>query len=430
MRRCVVSLAFLVTTACAACANRATVTVLGLAAQGDATRVEAIQLSNRLVTLLKSVGQLEVMPRLDANRYLAAAGLGVANGAWTYNSATRAGRALGLDYVVFGSISRQNDVYRLTTAAVSIRDTDAKREQTTVCSGDWQALFEESPIANLHGLPGVSPDEPDNGNPADAEEGAAQADTRAGMPQAVPRSARNDTPGHVIPGQARNRLARKSAGAVLAKHLYVGVRSTFTELESPNRKSFLGTIDRLDETHNIAPIRVCVGWQINPWWGVEGSMDELTAWANTRPNGFADGSYEITSHILVLTGRVPNWSRFAPGLGVGVGFYDGEFNTQDWWQYGYHTPTQWTDAGSPLVPQGGITQEITLKDSFGAVVQGGCEFAIVSHLSVEFLVRYTYLEMKSNHKVYLNGQELFANTKRKRLPFSHTTFGLGARYTF
>ena len=124
----------------------------------------------------------------------------------------------------------------------------------------------------------------------------------------------------------------------LQYRLEIGVRATyFTLMETSNPEGFVGSITQLEADQSSFPFHLFFIYNVNAWWGVELTFDDIRAAARNGWNGDSDGTYRLRGPVLSVFGRYPNASRWTPYAGLGFGYFSGTFEDEAWWGNHYQS---------------------------------------------------------------------------------------------
>jgi hypothetical protein len=249
---------------------------------------------------------------------------------------------------------------------------------------------------------------------------------------------------------ARTRFQRKTGGArvepdepgfefpwFIHDHLEIGARMTSLSLDTTSG-TFIGTINRLEEDDGYAPMAFLTVLVV-PYVGIDLTWDEVEAVtrAYSHPTD-SDGTVVMDGPILSALVRYPfdvelrgRKRTIAPYAGFGLAFLSTDFEAAPWWHYGSSSSEEydrWVASGSPQSEGDQYTRTITVTDDRGRVFSLGCSIQIWDGLSVD--LHYRTVDASTDAvfvRAYSNGN---SETVYGHFPLSHTSYGLGIKYSF
>jgi len=217
----------------------------------------------------------------------------------------------------------------------------------------------------------------------------------------------------------------------LAEHVEIGSRWTHFSLHDDKRTpedtngngeidddellavSFLGSIIELDPQNSDRLDRLFLQWSVNRYWGFELTYDEIRAKTYTFWDGHTDGTFELQGPILTVYGEVTMWNRITPRAGVGVAFFDGNFDHDPLWRHA-----------------AGLLQTMDTENSTGIVYLLGCEIALNAHWALDLYARHTDAHIDAHYTIAWEDGTVFDDRGVTRFPMTNRAFGLGLVYSF
>lgn len=168
-----------------------------------------------------------------------------------------------------------------------------------------------------------------------------------------------------------------AGGGSALKGLEVGTRILHIQLREDSRgtgtptreDNFLGSIDRLEEEQNYAPVRAYLQYFVNDYIGAGISYD--TVEADARDANASDGILEFSGPILYVVGRLPTEYYWTPFVELGVAFYNASFSEDE----------EWADTGTFE------RRYMEVEDSEALVVAVGCDYNFTENLSANVYAR-------------------------------------------
>ena len=465
--------------------SRPTCVVLSFASGRQADASEAAMLANRFAVRLDQAGPYHVLPRVQTNRQLAQAKVARVRYATQAEYALAVGRALGVDYVVFGAADRAEKGLLLSTSLADV--AAGKVIRTAVTAGDepLAAFGGDVCLANLSNLldvdlrqaaskplPAVEMTvgpEPASPTPVPRPEAprpeAVVPETppaaAAAEPQPTPEPPKGQPPPERVPKPSVEPPPRNAAPVerddsapsdefaefrdVLAGRLSVGARITDVTLTDDRKTYFLGLINRLDGEDDYAPWNLFVQAFAFEHVGAELGWVKVEAAAVVEtggPDQHTDGVVSADGPVLFLVGRArldelmdlfaepgvwdyPWASRVTPYAGVGMAFLSGSFDPEAWYSYDYPSKEEWIAAGKPMDPQYKDFRQIEVDDGTGLAFTLGSGVNLAGGLGLDLNFRYIGADLDAVHN-YPHDTFRFAGS----FDLSHYALGLGARYDF
>lgn len=408
----------------------------------------------RFDAALRREGAFEVMTRGEVGRRLAIRKHDPAKYSSGGAAALGAGVALGVDYVIFGTVEQKGNRWYLETSLIDVQRhryvgrirsfLDDTRERFLVlapASNARDLLMEYKPRQSQRQTPSTSAQRP--GPPVTTGETSKPSVDAQPAPATPPGSPKIEDLGFDI----MTETDMDSPFYLVAEKLEVGTRMIVRTLLSENKDNFLGSIDHLELDEDLLPTDIFVAWFFTEDLGIEFEWDTIEADTITTQDGHNDGRVELTGPVVSLMARFPIRNAREPFLncltpytGVGIAVFSGHFEPEGWWHNGFSHPdwhtaqklyTDWLAAGQPPWPNGGYQRTLSVDNTIGFLLTGGCTAAIaaVDGLSVDMYLRY--MNVKSDTTVVLSRYERIIEDERTAaLPLHNLTFGLGVRYAF
>ena len=416
-------------------------------------------LSNRYAVELTRTRRFRVLSRLGTNRALAGRLPGGGQSLTPLDYALRAGRALRVDCVVWGSLERSGSGYRLLavltdcTGGQEIGRADVRRD------GSLDDVMRAIPAASVAALTGHAPAPAETAPPRPAPapvpepEPPPEPEPELVPPPAEPEPAPPPAPPEPRPKPAappppprpRERWLpeydvseglRNFVEKHVADRVRVGTRSVSISLGEDSRKYFLGSIDRLEEEQDRAPLGLYAQWFFLRYVGVELTWHKVEAATFTESEDeHSDGTVKADGPVLFLIGRLPladlDWSapdwvsRITPYAGVGLGFFSSAFDQPVWWSYGYPTYDEWVALGSPVEERRRNTRRIEVGDDTAVVWTLGAKIDVARGWDVELGLRIVDVQIDAEFFYPFD-----ALRDSGSFDLSHTAYTIGVGYTF
>jgi opacity protein-like surface antigen len=247
-------------------------------------------------------------------------------------------------------------------------------------------------------------------------------------PEAPPAPARPPEAPPPAPPRAANPLEGRVA---------IGTRSTTYTLDTksePNydaarRSYFIGSIDELGEVQDKSPTKFFIEARPIPHVGVELSREEVRAHTTTAVDGHSDGDFLVSGPTLSLVARWPNEYRVTPYAGVGLGFFQGDFDADAWWGLGYASEADWIALGRPRTPRNDRTRVMDTDDPTAELYFLGVDIQLYGNWSLDLFWRHMAVDLAAEFYVAQRGAAL-TSPIAGTIPLSNDAWGIGARYHF
>ena len=210
-------------------------------------------------------------------------------------------------------------------------------------------------------------------------------------------------------------------------HLQIGTRSVFRTLTdddsghkggSYGSGTYLGTIYALDEDQNVAPVQLFATYFFNDYVGIEFAYDQMEA-ETLATNGYTttiktDGNVSLAGPTISLIGRYKNKTSITPFVGIGAGFFSGDFDATSTWT---HDPSR-NDA----------YRYMNVDDVTALLLTTGAEWEFVEHWMLNVSMQYVSADVDAEFDGYLDGVQYAAQTGH--FPMDNIAFRLGIAYQF
>lgn len=435
--------------------QRPSCVVLAFDAAKGADKATADALCNKLTVRLRDNGAWELISRADANQALLDNRFNLQFFPSLSHAAPAAGRMLGTDYVVFGTLTASAEGVSASVSVLEVAGGKVIQQVTTEHYESEESLLADAPakLVALLELPAPAPtpiqplprDETPEQEPATHEPSTdavavtepesqtpEKAHPKAAEPEPAPAAIEPvkasvtvmipDAPQQTDPG-----LATWTKG--LQYHLEIGTRITVPWLINPDQEELPGTMNELDVVQDFMPIKVCATWMFNHYWGIEANWDSVRANAFTATSDHhEDGDFVVSGPMLMAIGRYVTYSRLTPYAGIGIAYMSGSFDDQEWWHYGYPSKTEWINMGSPTYSMSGQVRYMEVENTIGFVAAGGLDYAIGRHFSADAFVRYMAVETKADYSIW--DGVVMHNRGKYNVNMDNVAVGAGLKYVF
>ncbi|MDD4870173.1 MAG: hypothetical protein PHR77_06400 [Kiritimatiellae bacterium] len=372
-----------------------TCAVLTFEAKEGVQQDQAELLCNSFSDFLSGTGKYRVIPRQLVNNTLTGQAFNVAQFETEVFAAVAAGKLLKVDYVVMGRVEKIAQGYVLVTSLFDIKNSVAVRTSRSSFLSDSGCFVETAAEDNAKAL--------------------------AGVKQLVPR----EIPVHEPQDNAAG--IEWITEEFIWGDIKIGTRLTYFRLLKNSSDSFIGTINQLDEDQNYMPIKLFADWFFTPTWGIEITWDTIKARTGTE-EGDCDGTFVLKGPMVSLIGRYLNDSPWTPYGGIGLAYFNADFDSATAWRLGYSPNQEWIDAGRPSEPYLGRIRTMNLNNPIGIVLNAGCEYKISDRWSADLYLRWTKVDVKAEVLIHENG-ELWWDIPQEKIPMDNIALGLGIRYS-
>jgi len=183
--------------------------------------------------------------------------------------------------------------------------------------------------------------------------------------------------------------------------------------------TYLGTIYGLDEKQSYAPDKIFATYYFLDNFGIEFAFDRLLArtLAMDTYNGVekTDGDVILAGPTLSLIGRYGNKTPFTPYAGIGLGFFNGDFDeTADW----AHSDWSWAQRDRLMV----------VDSTTALLFTAGVAWTLSDHWFVDSSVQYIKADADATFYGYTDGT---LNTEQTgHFPVDNVALRLGVGFSF
>lgn len=209
-------------------------------------------------------------------------------------------------------------------------------------------------------------------------------------------------------------------------HLQIGTRSvyrTLTDDDSGHKGgtygtgTYLGTIYALDEDQDLVPLQFYLTYFFNDYVGVEFAYDQMEA-ETVATNGYTmaiktDGNVSLAGPTISVIGRYKNETPVTPFIGVGAGFFSGDFDATSTWAY---------------TASSGAYRYMNVDDVTALLLTAGAEWEFVEHWMLNLSLQYVSADVDAEFDGYVNGVQYAAQAGH--FPMDNIAFRLGIAYQF
>lgn len=195
--------------------------------------------------------------------------------------------------------------------------------------------------------------------------------------------------------------------------------------------TFLGTIYALDEEQNCLLVQPFLTYYFNKYLGFELAYDNMEA--KTLAIGHYsdeknDGSVSLDGPTLTLQGRYLNHTSFTPYAGMGLGFFNGNFDAEPAWELGYNDPADYVRLGSPTTLYGGRYRQMEVDNTVAFLLTAGTTWKIYRNWSVDLSAEYIQANADATFLGYVH--DVRYTKKSGSFPMDNVAFRMGIVYEF
>lgn len=209
------------------------------------------------------------------------------------------------------------------------------------------------------------------------------------------------------------------------KGLEIGTRVLYIQLKEDQRgdgltRSYVGTLNYLDEEQDYVPNRIYVQYFFNEYLGLGVSYDRVEAKTLEHNNidgqsSIGDGNVGASGPILYAVGRYPTSTAFTPFAEIGVGFYSSYFDESAEWKYDNAKRRE---------------RHMNTDNATAFVLGIGCDYRINANWSVNVygrLVSGLDLDTTADYVYKSKPRETF---REGSFPLDYYGLGFGVKYAF
>jgi opacity protein-like surface antigen len=243
------------------------------------------------------------------------------------------------------------------------------------------------------------------------------------------------TAAETVPSDSNNGIYSR----YISGRLQLGTRSVYRRLTHSDSGAkgggqgsgtFLGSIYALNENQDELPVQPFLVYYFTKYIGLELAYDSIEAETVAYSDGYVktDGNVSLGGPTLTLMGRYPNHTSFTPYVGIGIGFFQGDFDPDPAWALGYSNPIVYQSLGSPVTLCDGTSREMEIDNTVGILVITGVTYQVYQKWSVDLSAEYIKADADAVFRSYQYG-ESFVNDPGS-FPLSNVTLRIGIVYEF
>jgi len=414
-------------------------------------------LRSRFSLLMQQVEEYDVIPTYRVDTSLSQRHFNRRLYSSIQSASAAAGTMLGARRVIYGTVSRQDNTYFLTTTLFDVEKNKPLRQVRSKYKGSLDDFVRLAPIDNIATLMQRNFQSLEGDKVLDRQKPEKKIKQRPSPKKETTdskgenwlwRSIRNTSQ------QTREFCARlknncpeylKNTREYLRGRLEVGTRIISVSLIDDRKDTFLGSIDLLDVEQDYSPTKLYADWIFHPNFGIELTRGSVRASTVTRYDGHSDGDIELSGMILGVFGRkeftIQTLRRdyvITPYAGLGMAFFSADFDHKGWWHNGFSGENlpedaeqayrEWILQGAPEWPNGGYQRTMSLDNTRGLVLFGGLSTEVTERVSVEFYIRRTDVDVDVKYTMSSYGDVY--RTTEATFPMDNMAYGFGIRYAF
>jgi len=229
----------------------------------------------------------------------------------------------------------------------------------------------------------------------------------------------------------------------IANRLSIGARFThriLTDSDSGHEGgvrgsgTYLGTIYAIDEVQNYFPFSF-IRYDFTEYIGVELAYDSIegetlaTSIQHPETGTKSDGDVSLTGFTVTVIGSYPNESRFTPYCGLGIGYFQGDFEETDHWALGYYSEPHYAEHGSPGTPYNGRRKWMNIDDTLGFIITAGTKYELPNHWFLDASLQYIMVDADAHYEKSVYDVEA-GYSRDGTFPLDNLVFRFGIGYTF
>lgn len=198
--------------------------------------------------------------------------------------------------------------------------------------------------------------------------------------------------------------------------------------------TYLGTIYAIDEVQNHKPF-LFAAYDFSPYLSIELAYDKIegetlaTSIQNPDTGTKSDGDISLTGFTLNLYGSLPNESNFIPYIGLGVGYYKGDFEETAHWGLGYLNEPHHAASGYSDTLYNGHKRWMEIDNSIAFLFTAGSKYTLPYNCYLDASIQYIMVDADGHFKYSDYGIES-SKTQNGTFPLDNISFRLGIGYRF
>lgn len=181
--------------------------------------------------------------------------------------------------------------------------------------------------------------------------------------------------------------------------------------------TYLGTIYALDEAQDYAPTRIFLAYYFTKAFGIEFAYDSINA--ETVAMGSegvkTDGDAILSGPTVALLGRYQNSTALTPYAGIGLGFFNGDFDEDPAWAHSY-----WGDDDR--------NRQMVVDSTTALLVTAGTTWAFNAHWLADLSVQYCRADADAVFYGDVNG--VIDTVQSGHFPMDNVALRFGITYSF
>ena len=183
--------------------------------------------------------------------------------------------------------------------------------------------------------------------------------------------------------------------------------------------TYLGTIYALEEKNTWLPNKPFLAYSLTRYLEIEAAYDTMTSatLATDSDSGVekTDGDAVLAGPTISLIAKYPNDFNVVPYIGLGLGFFNGDFlETEDWAHSDWGTSQR--------------DRLMVVDSSIGLLLTAGLSWNFSDHWSLDCSLQYVKTDSDATFYGYTDG--VLDTEQSGHFPFDNFAMRLGMAYTF
>jgi outer membrane protein W len=183
--------------------------------------------------------------------------------------------------------------------------------------------------------------------------------------------------------------------------------------------TYLGTIYAMDEEQSYLPNKFFITYYFTKYFGFELAYDSMeaktVAWDIYNDVNKTDGNASLSGPTVTLLGKFANSTPFSPYIGIGLGFFKGDFDEDSAWA---HDDTS----------LGSRDREMVVESITAVLLTSGLTWSFATNWLLDLSLQYVKADPDVMFNGYTNGR--LDTEQPGHFPMDNVAFRLGIVYSF
>ena len=183
--------------------------------------------------------------------------------------------------------------------------------------------------------------------------------------------------------------------------------------------TYLGTIYAVDEEQSYVPNKFFITYYFTKYFGFELAYDSMeaktVAWDIYNNVDKSDGNVSLAGPTMTLLGKFANSTPFSPYIGIGLGFFKGDFDEA----------AEWAHSDTSL---GSRDREMVVDSVTAVLLTSGLTWSFATNWLLDLSLQYVKADPDVVFNGYTNGR--LDTEQWGHFPMDNIALRLGIVYSF